>query len=245
MEKIYIYGKHVITEALRSAPKAIKTVFLASHVDDRGLKETIRGAGIRIEELSPKILRFIGTTALHQGVVALIAADDLVMSYNDFVKTLSVTDHLSLVLLDEIQDPQNVGAIIRSAAAFGVSGILIPPHNQSPITGTVVKVSSGMAFRVPLVGIGNVNETIRDLKKRGFWVYGLDGDAEKSIHDEKFDAPSVFVLGNEANGIRQKTKELCDVLLRIPTNKNCESLNVSASAAVALYVWSSQNQNKL
>src|SRR3989344_1528672 len=104
MEKIYIYGKHVITEALRSAPKAIKTVFLAPHVDDRGLKETIRGAGIRIEELSPKILRFIGTTALHQGVVALIAADDLVMSYNDFVKTLSVTDHLSLVLLDEIQD---------------------------------------------------------------------------------------------------------------------------------------------
>ncbi|KKT58323.1 MAG: rRNA methylase [Candidatus Giovannonibacteria bacterium GW2011_GWA1_44_25] len=149
----------------------------------------------------------------------------------------------SLVILGEIQDPQNVGAIIRSAAAFGVAGVLIPEHNQAPITGTVVKVSAGMAFRVPLVSIGNVNTTARDLKERGFWIYGLQGDAPQNIATEKFDAPAVFIFGNEATGIRLKTRELCDILLSIPMNPGCESLNVSASAAVALYAWSALTLN--
>ena len=90
-------------------------------------------------------------------------------------------------LLGEIQDPQNVGAVIRSAAAFGVSGILIPDHNQAQVTGAVVKVSAGMAFRVPLVSIGNVNTVVRDLKERGFAVYGLAGEAKQIITKEAFE----------------------------------------------------------
>ncbi len=102
-----------------------------------------------------------------------------------------------------------------------------------------------MAFRVPLVTIGNVNDTLRDLKERGFWTYGLDGEAKQSITQEKFDAPTVFVFGNEENGIRQKTLELCDISLSIPMHPGCESLNVAASAAVALYAWSTKHEGSL
>jgi 23S rRNA (guanosine2251-2'-O)-methyltransferase len=142
------------------------------------------------------------------------------------------------VLLDELTDPHNVGAIIRSAAAFGAAGVLIPSHNQAPITGTVVKTSAGMAFRIPLIAIGNVNQAVDALVKEGFRTYGLVMDGSRNVAEEKFDAPSLFIVGNEGAGIRQKTLERCDVKLRIPMNERAESLNASVSAAVVLYQWS-------
>lgn len=169
----------------------------------------------------------------------------LPLPYEKFIEGLKITNDTALVVLGEVQDPQNVGAIIRTAAAFGIAGVLIPDRRNAQVNATVVKVSAGMAFQVPLVSISNVNETLRDLKKRGFWTYGLDGAAKQSIHDEKFDAPSAFILGNEANGVRQKTLEVCDIPLIIPMNSKCESLNVAASAAVALYAWSVHHKGAL
>ena len=142
------------------------------------------------------------------------------------------------MVLGELHDPQNIGAIIRSAAAFGAAGVLIPEHNQGQVTGSVIKVSAGMAFRVPLVSIGNVNSTLEDLKKKGFWIYGFASEGEKKLDEELFDAPTVFVFGNESKGVRLKTMEACDIRLSIPIDKRCDSLNVSASASVALYAWS-------
>lgn len=169
------------------------------------------------------------------------AGTKLVRDYAGFITKLVVTPDTALVLLDELQDPQNVGAIIRSAAAFGVAGVLLPEHNQAPVTDAVISVSAGTAYQVPLVQIGNVNQTIRDLKERGFWIYGLDSKAEKNLSAEHFDAPAIFILGNESKGIRQKTREYCDVLLRIPLRPDCDSLNVAASAAIALHAWSGQH----
>src|SRR3989344_206813 len=154
-ERIYIYGKHALKEALLHKPKAVQKVFLSSQTHDEELFGLLKKAGIKPAELTGNTLKKGGAEdASHQGVIALISAG-------------------ALVLLDEIQDPHNVGAIIRSAAAFGIAGVLIPQHNQAPITGAVVKVSAGMAFRVPLVAIGNVNTTLRDLKEHGFWIYAL------------------------------------------------------------------------
>jgi len=241
-ERIYIYGKHALKEALLHKPKAVQKVFLSSQTHDEELFGLLKKAGIKPAELTGNTLKKGGAEdASHQGVIALISAGALVKPYEEFVKTLSVKRETALVLLDEIQDPHNVGAIIRSAAAFGIAGVLIPQHNQAPITGAVVKVSAGMAFRVPLVAIGNVNTTLRDLKERGFWIYALAGEAEKSIGDEKFDAPAVFILGNESAGIREKTKETADILLKIPIDPRCESLNVAASAAVVFYAWRTKN----
>jgi 23S rRNA (guanosine2251-2'-O)-methyltransferase len=241
-DKVYIYGKHAVVEALKHAPQALKKIFLSPQASDAKLKEIISKSGVPTAPLaSGKELRDISGSEAHQGVIGLLSLKSLMRQYDEFAKGLKINNDTALVLLDEIQDPHNVGAIIRSAAAFGISGILIPEHNQAPITGAVVKVSAGMAFRIPLVAIGNINNTIRDLKKRGFWVYGLDGSAKKMIGDEAFDAPVIFILGNESKGIRQKTRELCDALVSIPIDQKCESLNVAASAAVALYAWSAKH----
>ncbi len=244
--KITIYGKHSVSEALQNMPQAIEKVFLAQEGENEDLRTALKNANIVAEKYSPTtIIPGIDKNTVHQGIIAQISADKLVRPYREFVEGLTVTPDTALALLGEIQDPQNVGAIIRSAAAFGISGVLIPEHNQASITGAVIKASSGMAFRVPLVSIGNVNTTLRDLKDRGFWIYGLDETAESPLAKEVFDAPALFVLGNEAKGIREKTRELCDILLSIPMNSQCESLNVSASAAITFYEWSTEHPRAL
>ena len=244
-EKIYIYGKHALTEALRNTPEMLDRVYVAGSLDGE-LTSLVHKAKIPVEKFDARSMpRDVDSESNHQGYIGRVVLHRLVQSYADFVTNLSITPDSVLLVLGELQDPQNVGAVIRTAGAFGVAGVLIPEHNQAQVTGTVVKVSAGMAFRVPLVSIGNVNATVADLKKRGFWIYGLDGEAKTAIADEPFDAPSVFVLGNEAKGIRQKTLELCDVPLAIPMNPQCESMNVAASTAVALYAWSLKHPGAL
>ena len=162
-----------------------------------------------------------------------------------FLAGREVSPALSLVILGEVQDPHNVGAIIRSAAAFGASGVLIPERRQAPITPVVLSASAGAAWDIPLVSVGNVNQAIRTLKERGFWTYGLAGDGANPLGKERFDAPAAFVLGNEGEGLREKTREHCDIVLSIPQSTRVESLNVSNAAAVALYAWSAQHPEAL
>jgi 23S rRNA (guanosine2251-2'-O)-methyltransferase len=184
----------------------------------------------------------VGEDAVHQSVAALIESDKLTQDFPQFIETVSGRTSVALALLAEIQDPQNVGSVIRSAAAFGLSGILIPKDRQAQVTGAVIKASAGAAFTVPLVTIGNVNQTIEELKERRFWVYGLAGEGEKNIREEDFSENSVFVIGNEGKGIREKTFEHCDITLRIPIANSVESLNAGVSAAIAFYEWRSKQQ---
>ena len=243
--KTYIYGKHALEEALLNAPKSVEKVFLSESFNDQSLRALLKERGISVSQMSNNTAREVGEDATHQGIIALISVKNLVVPFKDFVDGLKVGPDTALVLLDEIQDPHNVGAIIRSSAAFGISGVLIPEHNQAQVTGVVVKVSAGMAFRVPIVSIGNVNDSIRKLKEKGFWVFGLAGEGAQPISSEKFDAPTLLVLGNESEGIRLKTRELCDGLLKIPMNPKCESLNVAAAGAVAMYAWSQKHPSAL
>ncbi|MCR4311392.1 MAG: 23S rRNA (guanosine(2251)-2'-O)-methyltransferase RlmB [Candidatus Taylorbacteria bacterium] len=240
--KTYIYGKHALTEAFAHMPQAILEVFLIKGFEDEDFLALVKKHNVRITNKLPSGLE---ANAVHQGVVATVSLDKVVRDYRTFMDELSVTEDTSLVLLGEVQDPQNVGAVIRSAAAFGVAGVLIPEHNQAQITGTVVKVSAGMAFRVPLISIGNVNTVIRDCKDRGFASYGLVGGAKYTMTKEAFDLPTLFILGNEAEGIREKTKELCDKLISIPMHEQCESLNAATSASVAFYAWSAKHPKAL
>lgn len=244
-ETVWIYGKHAVEEALESKPEIIREIFLSreqNEQDARSIKDKAMLAKINISFFAPnKLPKGVDEDIVHQGAMARVSVGKLVRQYGDFIKTLDIKPSTSVIILGEIEDPHNVGAVIRSAAAFGVSAVLIPRYNQAPVNGTVIKVSAGMAFHIPLVEIGNVNETARDLKSRGFWVYGLDAGAKQKVGEEKFDRPSAFILGNEATGLRQKTREVCDILLSIPMKKTCESINASVGAAIALYEWSKQH----
>ena len=242
-KKTYIYGRHALIEALSHAPKTIKKVFLASSMQDEVLLDLIKEVGVSVSELSENAGGKETRDASHQGVVALVDSQSLTLSYDEFMNALTIKNNTALVIMGELQDPQNIGAVIRSAVAFGASGVLIPKHNQGQVTGAVVKVSAGMVFKIPLVSIDGLEETISDLKKRGVTVYGLAGGGNRSIVDEQFTTPTAFVLGNESKGISSEVHDMCDVILSIPIDTKCESLNVAVSASIVLYDWKSKHQD--
>lgn len=244
-DKVYIYGKNALIEAIENAPHVVKRVHISPEVQDERLRAALKKHAIPVQVLERgDAKRAVGEDKTHQGVIAVIDTELLVKPYTSFISELKPTKATALVVLGEVQDPHNVGAIIRSAAAFGLAGVLIPEHNQAQVTGTVVKTSAGMAFRVPIVSIGNVNTTLRDLKDKGFWIYGLAMEGE-ILAAEDFDAPTVFVLGNEGAGIREKTLETCDVALTIPMHPRCESLNVAVSAGIVFQAWSAKHPHAL
>ena len=244
MKTTYLYGRHTVKELLATQPKRIEVLYLAQSAEPE-FRPLAQKAGVTVEPLPKNQFMRDLEGAVHQGIVAQISFEGLLLEYREFMNTLEPTADTALVLLNEITDPHNVGAIIRSAAALGAAGVLIPSHNQSPITGAVAKASAGMVFSVPLVSIGNENQTILDLKENKFWIYGLAGDGSNELSKEKFDAPAVFVVGSEGEGLRQKTREHCDILLNIPMHPRCESLNASVSAAIVLSAWATQHPTAL
>jgi len=246
--KVYIYGKHALMEALQNAPKVIRKVFLASDLRDTELRVLLTKHNIPIAPLAQgRGKELVGRDTAHQGVIATMNPSALLLSLDQFLATLpsSGLPKIAVAILGEVQDPHNVGAIIRSAAAFGLSGVLIPEHNQAGITGAVVKASSGMVFRIPLISIGNVNHALKVLKEKGFWIYGLAMDGKVTLGAETFNAPSAFVVGNEGIGIREKTLTACDVTLNVPMHARTESLNAAVSAAIVFYEWSRKHPEAL
>ena len=243
-EKVYIYGKHALMEAIENKPQVIRKVFLTPDQSTPQMRKMLEGHNIPLHPLVDG-KEMVGRDAVHQGVIAIMDPSALLISFDEFLETLDASSNPALAVLGEVQDPHNVGAIIRSAAAFGLSGVLIPEHNQAGITGAVVKTSVGMVFRIPLVTIGNVNDTLAKLKEKGFWIYGLAMEGAVPLGGETFDTPTAFVIGNEGAGIREKTLEACDVSLAIPMHPRTESLNAAVSAAVVFYEWSRKHPEAL
>jgi len=245
-DSIFIYGRHAVIEALKKRPDVVRTV----HVREDALKDAeiasmLKHAQSHSSFVGNKVPKGVDRHAVHQGLIAEIAIEELMVPFKQFRDELDITADTSIVILGEVQDPHNVGAIVRSAAAFGASAVLIPEHRGCPVTGTVIKTSAGTAFTIPLVSVGNINNALRDLKDKGFWVYGLDGEGDTKLTEEQFTKPSAFIVGNEATGMRLKTHELCDTVLTIPMHPRAESLNASVSAAVVLAEWSKQHPGSI
>lgn len=178
------------------------------------------------------------------GDVAQISLSRLLVPFDAFVESLHPTPDTALVLLAGVEDPHNFGAIIRSAAGLGASAVLMPQSGQAPVSSTVLKVSAGMAFRLPLVPLDNIQQNLSALKKRGFKIVAL-ASSGRPIGGEPFAEPVVFILGNEGSGIPKAVRPLCDATLSIPLHPRCESLNVAAAAAVALGAWSLRHPGAL
>lgn len=240
-KRIHIYGKHAVREALMRAPHILKAIYLSPQMEDRALLELVRKSGVKTEKIDQRrISSQVEGNAPHQGIVALISASGLTIPFEKFIEEFELDNSL-LVYLDGVQDPHNVGTIIRASAAFGASAVLLPEHGQSPVTAGVIKASAGAAFTIPIVSVSNPQQALGAFKRAGVMIYGLAGEGAEDITKEPFEGSTLFVLGNEAEGISGSTRALCSKILRIPIVKNVESLNVASAATAALYAWSARH----
>ena len=192
--------------------------------------ELCRKAGIPVRYVPKDALDRQSAGAVHQGVVALGAEH----SYADLQAVLA---NELLVVLDGVEDPHNLGAIVRTAHAAGAGAVLIPERRAAGLTETVAKAAAGALEHLPVVRVGNVNRTLEELKAKGFWIYGLD-ERGTAIHTAvDYATPTVIVLGGEGHGLHQHTREHCDFLVRIPMAGAIASLNVSVAAGIVLFEW--------
>ncbi len=245
---VYLYGKNPLQEAIlahkRGSPLTIEKLFLTKEISqDPSIVSYLQTYKLETEIVtSSEIESMVGRNAIHQGICALLKEHLLYTPLEQVLAKIKISSTNNLfVLLDELEDPHNVGAIIRSASAFGAQAILLPEHDQVQLNGTVIKSASGMNFTIPIVRIGNINTTLRKLKDEGFWIYGLTGNGDTKLNETTFDSNTILVVGSEGSGIREKTLELCDFKVSISTSELCESLNASNATAVTLYEWRKQN----
>jgi len=236
---IYIYGRNPIIEALKDEADRIEKIFVRNSLHDSQLSQIFDLASqyhIPISHVpGSKLFDLVGKVN-DQGVVALMSE----VQYQDFgqwVDTIDTSTYPAVLLLDQIEDPGNLGAILRTAAAAGISAVLVPKHGQAPVNAAAFKASAGTAGRIPIVRVGNLNQAIIKLKDERFWIAGLDMDGEQLLWDLEVDRPLAFVIGNEGQGISKKTLEHCDYRFRIPMEHRVESLNASVSAALLCYEW--------
>lgn len=228
-EKTIIYGRNPLKEAIKAGRK-IEKVYLSTN--DQGIISFLKEKKIKYETLSSEILasKFGLST---QGVVAEVAPYE----YRNLEDVIAEIKHPLpfFVMLDGLEDPHNLGAIIRTAEACQVDGIIIPKNRSVGLNATVVKVSTGAIEYVNLIEVTNLVRTLEDLKKKGFWVVGADMDGEIDFHDQDYQMPLVLVIGSEGKGISRLVKESCDFLVHIPMYGKVNSLNASVSAGILFY----------
>ena len=224
-DKLWIYGKHPAEAALKNPKRKIYQVMVTRNTWNL-FKEILPTHAEVCDDR--KISQTVGQDAVHQGIAVLVG------SLND--GGLEKTELGSLVVvLDQVQDPHNVGAVMRSASAFGASTVINTFRNSPPEGGVLAKSASGAMEMVRYIRVRNLADAITYLKQEGFWVIGLDADGAEKIDIVQKYEKLALVMGAEGKGLRQKTKEYCDLITSIPIRREQESLNISNAAAIALY----------
>ena len=233
-----LYGLHAVLAVLEKTPEAVSELWIDSGRHDKRIAQVLelaRGAGIPVHSVAKHDLDAMAPDGHHQGVVAK-ATPLKVYSENELDALLEALPGTPfLLILDGITDPHNLGACLRSADAAGVNAVIAPKDRAASLTPVAIKVSSGAAQRVPFVQVTNLARCLRDLKQRGIWLVGLDGDAEESLYDRDLKGPLAIVMGAEGQGLRRLSKEHCDFLVNIPMVGSMESLNVSVATGISLF----------
>jgi 23S rRNA (guanosine2251-2'-O)-methyltransferase len=233
-------GRNSVLEALRSKVPST-ALFIATRIEmDERVKEAIKIAaarGIPVSELTrPEIDRMTGYDSVHQGIALQVPPYKYQHPMELLDLILSRGQKPLLVALDGITDPRNLGAIIRSVAAFGGQGVILPQRRSTGVTASAWKTSAGAAARIPVALAANLNATLKDLKKRGCFIVGLDGDGDMSLTDFALGTePLVLVVGSEGKGLSRLVTENCDAVVSIPIGGDTESLNAGIAASVTLY----------
>lgn len=227
-----LYGVHAVAAALANPQRRIRRMLATENAENR-LNEAIAARGLAVERVRPKDLdRLLGADTVHQGVA--IEADPL--PEPELAELIAKAAHGPLVVLDQVTDPHNVGAVLRSAAVFGAAGLVTTRRHSPPLNGTLAKSASGALELVPVALVQNLSRALEELKAAGVTVIGLDGEGETLLEDAALAGPVAFVLGAEGKGLRQLTRETCTKVCRIGTSQTLASLNVSNAAAIALHL---------
>lgn len=230
-----IYGKNPVTEAIVSG-KTINKIYVSKTSKDLyDIIKLAKNKRIVVVESDKSKLDKMVEHKNSQGIVASITdyeyfeVDDILNEANKRGEPPFV------IILDKIEDPHNLGAIIRTAECLGVHGIIIQKRNACQVTDTVEKVAAGATSFVKISRVTNITETLKYLKEKGLWIYGLDMEGAEDIYDTKFDGAIGIVVGNEGSGISRLVKENCDFMVKIPMTGNINSLNASVSTAISIY----------
>jgi len=233
---MYIYGRNPVIEALR-AKKEITKIFVrfgtqGSSVEQ--IKRLAREAGVPVSQLDKQKFDRLGRHSEAQGVVALIE-EYTAVSLEEMIGDVREQDPSFFLAVDNITDPRNLGAILRSAECAGVHGVILPQRDSAPITDTVVKTSAGAASHIRIARVGNLHQALEKLKEAGVWVAGLDAEGDTDMLALDGFRPICLVVGSEGKGLRPVIQKACEIMIRIPMWGRVDSLNASVAAALVLY----------
>jgi 23S rRNA (guanosine2251-2'-O)-methyltransferase len=232
-----IEGKNAVMEALK-AGRPLDKIYIARGEQDKALRfiaQKGKAAGAVISEVDRRKLDAMSVTHAHQGVVAVAA----VREYSSVADILALAAQKGeaplIVVCDEISDPHNLGAIIRTAECAGAHGVVIPRHRSAGVTAVVEKTSAGAVEHMAVARVGNLAAALKELQQAGVWIFGTAADGDKTLWDADLKGPAALVIGSEGSGMSRLTRESCDFLLSIPLRGRVSSLNASNAAAIVLF----------
>jgi 23S rRNA (guanosine2251-2'-O)-methyltransferase len=231
----WIYGKHPVLERLRLGATGIEFVVLAKGMkesDSDAVLKAAKAANIRVQWHPRGWLNEKLGSDKHQGVAASTGA----FKYSELIDLIEAAGKdATIVALDGVEDPGNLGAILRGSECAGALGVLIPKDRAVQVTAFTEKASAGAALLIPVASVTNMSRALEDLKKAGFWIYGLAGEAKESLFEQRFEGKVCLVLGGEGSGLRPLVAKNCDKLVKIPMAGKVSSLNVSMAAGISLF----------
>jgi 23S rRNA (guanosine2251-2'-O)-methyltransferase len=232
-----LYGLHPVEEAIRSGSRRLDHVVVARERRDErleGLIQLCRSKGVRVSMESKEQLTRLAKTDAHQGVLVVVKEREL-LAVEDLMAPKADGEYRFFLALDGVEDPHNLGALIRTADGAGVDGVILPERRSAPVTGTVAKTSAGASEHVRIARVTNLVRSLEQLKQKNVWVLGLDERGTPDYMDFDFKTDCVLVLGREGAGLHDLVKKTCDHLLRIPMAGMVSSLNVSVAGAVVMF----------
>jgi len=237
--QLWLFGTHAVLAALSNPSRKIRRIVLTAEAQKTHAPDLLQARARRPlpgEEVIDRrdLDSLLPPSAVHQGIAALAEHLDS-PGIEDIARLAQGRDHAVVMLLDQVTDPHNVGAILRSAAAFGALAVVVPDRHSPEETGTLAKSASGALEVMPLVRVTNMVRALEQLQQAGFWTAGLAGEATQTIAQAKLTGKIALVMGAEGEGLRRLTREHCDHLVKLPISPLVESLNVSNAAAIALY----------
>ena len=240
-----IEGRNAVIEALRTET-AIDKIYIAKGETDKTLghiASKARDRGIVVVEADRRKLGHMSRTHAHQGVIALAAVREYVSVQSILEAAAEKGEAPLLVVCDEISDPHNLGAILRTAECAGAHGVIIPKRRSAGLTAVVAKTSAGAVSYMPVARVPNMAALLKDLKKQGVWVFGTAAEGTTTLYDADLKGPAAIVIGSEGDGMSRLVTENCDFLVSIPMKGQISSLNASAAAAILLYEAVRQRRN--